>query len=324
MRYGVLPSAIVAEKGAQSKAGGQDAASARRAGRSPAPTRGTGIHRLTHGLLLPALSWCIGARSGLARRVHYGVFAFDPIVQASPRTVFSAPSLVRLLARVSAADPYESGLPLFEQLSEWLSWTDAIALSNALDGALPAVCDEDAPPDAGQDEAQFSAQVRASLAKAVAEDGVFARTGRPAATRADVPPVTAPDALEYGPVRQQLLATQQLMETRIADLRERLRGALALRSAPMARLAALDATMEHALAERERALLASVPALLEGHFKRLQQAARDTDAPDAGNPARAQDAWLDVFRKDMHSAMLAELAIRFQPIEGLLAALRIR
>jgi hypothetical protein len=30
-----------------------------------------------------------------------------------------------------------------------------------------------------------------------------------------------------------------------------------------------------------------------------------------------------VFRKDMQSVLLAELDIRFQPVEGLLAALRI-
>ncbi|MBN3806694.1 DUF3348 domain-containing protein, partial [Paraburkholderia sp. Ac-20336] len=35
-----------------------------------------------------------------------------------------------------------------------------------------------------------------------------------------------------------------------------------------------------------------------------------------------QDAWLDVFRKDMQSVLLAELDVRFQPVEGLLAALR--
>jgi hypothetical protein len=33
-------------------------------------------------------------------------------------------------------------------------------------------------------------------------------------------------------------------------------------------------------------------------------------------------AWLDAFRKDMRSVLLAELDIRFQPVEGLLSALR--
>jgi len=33
-------------------------------------------------------------------------------------------------------------------------------------------------------------------------------------------------------------------------------------------------------------------------------------------------AWLEVFRKDMHGVLLAELDVRFLPLEGLLAALR--
>jgi hypothetical protein len=32
--------------------------------------------------------------------------------------------------------------------------------------------------------------------------------------------------------------------------------------------------------------------------------------------------WLDAFRKDMQSVLFAELEIRFQPVEGLRAALR--
>jgi len=41
-----------------------------------------------------------------------------------------------------------------------------------------------------------------------------------------------------------------------------------------------------------------------------------------GSLADASALWLDVFRKDMQSVLLAELDVRFQPVEGLLAALR--
>ncbi|WP_128596424.1 DUF3348 family protein, partial [Paraburkholderia kirstenboschensis] len=50
-------------------------------------------------------------------------------------------------------------------------------------------------------------------------------------------------------------------------------------------------------------------------------------APEAAPtpaPAGAHGAWLDVFRKDMQSVLLAELDVRLQPVEGLLAALRTR
>jgi hypothetical protein len=51
-----------------------------------------------------------------------------------------------------------------------------------------------------------------------------------------------------------------------------------------------------------------------------------TEAPEASEDAApvTPGAWLDVFRKDMQSVLLAELEVRFQPVEGLLAALRTR
>ena len=41
----------------------------------------------------------------------------------------------------------------------------------------------------------------------------------------------------------------------------------------------------------------------------------------AGDDATA-GPWLDTFRQDMHTVLLAELDTRMQPVEGLLAALR--
>jgi hypothetical protein len=127
------------------------------------------------------------------------------------------------------------------------------------------------------------------------------------------------------------------METGIANLRGRLRGMLAAKTPAMARLAVVDAVMERALGERERNLLGAVPGMLAGPFERLREAELQalaaavadsdaTEAPEASEDAApiTPGAWLDVFRKDMQSVLLAELEVRFQPVEGLLAALRTR
>lgn len=60
-------------------------------------------------------------------------------------------------------------------------------------------------------------------------------------------------------------------------------------------------------------------------------AAPPTRAAEVAPPLRARlaqasapDSWLDTFRKDMQSVLLAELDLRFQPVGGLLAALRAR
>ena len=92
--------------------------------------------------------------------------------------------------------------------------------------------------------------------------------------------------------RRRHQALQRTLETRLAPLRAELRTALAGLSPAMAQLAALDAVLERALAARERHLLGTVPGWLERH-----------DATTR------------------HTALLAELDTRMQPIEGLLQTL---
>ncbi|HXZ09090.1 MAG TPA: DUF3348 domain-containing protein [Paraburkholderia sp.] len=251
------------------------------------------------------------------------------MVQVPQRTAVSGPTLIRLLARLTQTDVPESRLSLSDRLSEWLGWTDAIGLSTALNGQPPAVA---AGARAfGSAEENECVRVRSSLAQAITGDGVSGaakRRGqvraRPEAAVTDAPP-------DYAVFRHRYLTLQQSMETSIGNLRGRLRGMLAIRTPEMTRLAVVDAVMERALSPRERTLLATIPALLGGHFERLRDAAQKrlaeveaaADAEASGNPTSvAPGAWLDTFRKDMQSVLLAELEIRFQPVEGLLAALR--
>ena len=243
------------------------------------------------------------------------------MLQAPQRTALSGPTLIRLLARLTDVDVPESRQSLSDRLSQWLGWTDAIALSSALDGSPPVVA---AGARAfGSAEENECARVRAALAHAIADDGAAPVAKRRGAAKA--PENTA--AVDYAVFRQRYLAIQQSMETAIGILRGRLRDMLAARTPAMARLAGVDAAMERALSEREQNLLAPVPALLGGHFERLRQAEQETLAAAQASgdaPEVTPGAWLDVFRKDMQSVLLAELDVRFQPVEGLLAALRTR
>ena len=253
------------------------------------------------------------------------------MVQAPQRTAFSGPALIRLLARLTDVDVPESGQSLSDRLSQWLGWTDAIALSSVLSGNPPAV-----PANArafGRAEEDECVRVRSLLAKAIAGDSVLAGSKRrgpaSASAFAQSVPVDAPP--DYAMFRQRYVAQQQSMETAVGNLRGRLRGMLATRTPAMARLAVVDAVMERALSERERNLLASVPGLLAGHFERLRDASQKAHAAHVEDADASQDAtpvqpgaWLDVFRKDMQSVLLAELEVRLQPVEGLLAALRTR
>ncbi len=244
------------------------------------------------------------------------------MLQVPRRTGFSGPTLVRLLARLTDADAPSPARSLSSQLSQWLGWADAIALSSALKANAPAM-----PPTASAaagTEAQECARVRATLADAIVEDTSLASRRRGPSRRSALPdPVDA--QVDYAVYRQRYLTLQQTMETAIGNLRARLRVALSSRAPGMAKLATVDAAMERVLGAREQCLLGAVPTMLEPHFQRLRQAeaAALAEAQAAGQPAAVRPgAWLGVFRKDMQSVLLAELDIRWQPVEGLLAALQ--
>ncbi|WP_238891911.1 DUF3348 domain-containing protein [Achromobacter insuavis] len=272
------------------------------------------------------------------------------MLQAPQRTGLSGPTLIRLLTRLTDVDVPESRQPLSDHLSQWLGWTDAIALSAALNNRPPAIA-----PGArafSSAEERECERVRTTLADAIASDTAATAAKRlmPGQVSAKVAALQADDA-DYSNFRQRYLSLQHTMETSIGNLRSRLRGMVAARTPEMTRLAVVDAIMDRALLPRERTLLGAIPKLLQVHFDRLRRAEQaaleaaaeaqaladapqaDADAqadaavpagaaPQPALPAPTPGAWLETFRKDMRSVLLAELDVRLQPVEGLLATLR--
>ena len=246
------------------------------------------------------------------------------MVQASQRTAASSgPALIRLLARLTDVEVAESSQSLSDRLSQWLGWTDAIGLSTALSGNPPVVA-----PGArafGSAEESECARVRASLTSTIARETTLSAANRRGSPRERAQAAPTEVVVDYAVFRQQYQSIQQTMDTDIGNLRGRLRAMLAARTPAMARLAVVDAIMERALSPRERNLLAGVPGMLAGHFDRLRLAEQASlaDADAAGESAAVKaGTWQNVFRKDMQSVLLAELDVRFQPVEALLAALR--
>lgn len=214
-------------------------------------------------------------------------------------------ALIGLLTRLTDARPQPPRHVFAERLSHWLGWADAISLSSALTPSPPAD-DGGGALDAAVPEA---ARLRAALARghAQAVQDTCHDTAHMTST---------PASASFLPFRRCYHERQQAMGRAIGPLRTRLRARLAGRSAAQARLAAVDAVMAQVVGERERALLASVPVLLEKRFEQWRQAAMAEPAGAAGAPP-----WHHAFGQDMLAVLLAELDLRLQPVEGLSAAL---
>ncbi len=223
------------------------------------------------------------------------------MAKTAQRTPVPGPAFIRLLARLAQSNLSSTGPALSDRLSEWVDWTRAVTLSKALDGRLPPAVEG---PDFDADEDADCQRIRAALEATIVQEPDFSSAGR---RPVDAEGAQAP--AEYTAYRERYLTVQRSMLGATSRLRGRLRDMLTRTSPELARLAEVDALMEQTLSAREHSLLAKVPVLLGVHFERLRDAGSD-------------DAWLEVFRRDMQSLLLAELDLRFQPIEGLLAALR--
>ena len=144
-------------------------------------------------------------------------------------------------------------------------------------------------------------RVRRELTQDIAKDDLLAS--------GPVNGAAADGEADFGPCRQRYQALQQVMSARIGPLRTRARAALSARSPALGQLAALDAVMDEAMTGRERHLLAGVPVMLERHYKRQCKASGQDGVADPKSIGRT-----------LQRALLAELEVRLQPVEGLIEA----
>lgn len=266
-----------------------------------------------------------------------------------PRTGFNRSRLIHLLADPAIEDVAESKQSFAERLSHWLKLGDAIALSGALGAGVPAPTADAAParaedaarqermPGIAQELAQEFARVRAALADSIVADGVSEAERGTERARVKLPfpspGASIASAGDYLPYRRYHLAHQREMESAVGQLRAGVRQALARRSPALQRLAAIDAALGKALAERERELLANVPQLLEKRFAQLYETHRQTlagtrpaDTPETPETPDTPERWLQAggwlanFRQEMQAVLLAELDLRLQPVAGLIDA----
>lgn len=224
------------------------------------------------------------------------------------RAPVEGPTFIRLLARIAGSGGQPSGIAPSQRLGEWIDWTRAIALSRALEQSP----EPPPPPPRGDDPAGEVARARRALQARIGDREAWE------AALAD------PGEAGFAGLRKRHVAIQHALQASAGRLRGDLRDRLAAGSPAQARLAALDAVMEQVASPREQQLLAAVPDLLRERHAQLRAAA-DRDAGDLlAQAVPAGDGGWRALCQDMQELLLAELDVRFMPIDGLLAALQSR
>lgn len=244
--------------------------------------------------------------------------------QFSPPTHFNSSPLVRLLASLDIAPVAHSTQTFAEKLSDWVAWTDAIALSGVLADAPPSQAPAalTAPSAGARRVIAHVARVRKDLADAIDQDALLRDDGAQAGKPVDGDgSAETGDKVDYSAYRRQYRAHQHTMEDHIGRLRAGVRTALSGLSPALRQLAALDAALDVALAPHQRQQLEKVPLMLEKRFQAMHKSRQATPAQEADLITPAPRRPPLAIGQTLQRVLLAELEVRLQPIQGLVDAL---
>ena len=252
----------------------------------------------------------------------------SPMTRVPTRTHFFSSRLIRILSDLAILEAVEPSAGFSEKLSLWVDYSDAIALSIALNAGNPSPLGTRAAAHsvAGDAAGAALARLRARLENSITQVD-FSTPGK---SLLEWP---SPDfelplkvATAYEPYRRYYAAYQRQMDADIRPLRVGVRAALAKTSPSLSQLAALDAALDKVLCERESQLLSTVPLLLRKRFEHLlrahQQTLLDTQQVDKPDHWMQQGGWLARFCNELQTVLLAELDVRLQPTVGLIEALQ--
>jgi len=227
------------------------------------------------------------------------------MAKPSLRPPVSGPPLIHALTRLGEPAPTIGSPALPAMLGSWVDWNRAVALARALDGALPTA--DDATP----------ADVSVLLA-----ERDKARTAHAAAIDALMSSMQAPVPAQE--IVRSHAALQRALLTSTGRLRGALRDQLARRDEAGCRLAELDAVMEQVLAPREYRTLGAVAERVAAQLDRAAAAmpvAADESPMIAPDEATIR-SWPAATCAALRDLLMAELDLRFHPIDGLSAALQ--
>ncbi|MCX2972525.1 DUF3348 family protein [Halieaceae bacterium IMCC8485] len=239
------------------------------------------------------------------------------MTQALPQVSLGSSRLVRFLTDLSVSDTQVSHRQFTERLGQLIDFSDSINLSAAHARSLNAI-DEDAESFREGITSEFlrarSTIVRAAMRSFVLGSGPT-RIKWP---RAETPP-QGPNSATAAYLKFYQLQ-QADVDTKIRGLHLRTRQAIASLSPNLARICAIDAALNDALATHARRYLSAVPNLLMRRLEHLYTEFEET----VQSGAEREESWIETrerYRRESQGLLLAEIEARLLPSLGLIEAL---
>lgn len=242
-----------------------------------------------------------------------------------PPTLPTPPDLLRLLRSWGVTLQPVATHSVAQRLADGMGWMDAVALAQALGATEPGP----APHEPRATTEATHAAVAEAVANAVARcrGPLLAGFTDPALVR--TPPPEGTGALDaVAPFRQHHVQQQRAMAAKLPALRAQVRELLQAASPRLAHLAQLDAVFDPALHGTLEARLAALPSMLQQRGLTLRAGAPDsspTTKPSTNattTPPWPPTGWRGQLWADLQQLLQAELALRWQAIQGLLDALQ--
>ncbi len=241
------------------------------------------------------------------------------MAQHSAQASLNGSRLVRVLGELAVSDVEVSHKQFAQRLGLLIDLADSVNLAGVhgrklADGFKRKTASDDAIKD------EFL-QVRNSIVASIIasfsnEGGGLRRIKLPQATE------QAPDdsAIGFEPYGRFYVAHQREMEAKIQQLRFHVREAVKGATPQLAQLATLDKALADTLAAHSRKCFAVIPRLLSRRYEQLLK--EHNEARE--NPQGSSVTWpelLEMFCRNIHGLLLAEVEARLLPTQGLIEAL---
>jgi len=222
------------------------------------------------------------------------------------------------LGELAVSDVEVSHKHFAQRLGQLIDLADSVNLAGVHGRKLAANFEQKTTSDEAirEEFLQVRNSIVASIIASFANEGGLRRIKLPPAAE------QAPDdsAAGFEPYGRFYTAHQREMDAKIQHLRFHVREAAKDATPQLAQLATLDKALADTLAAHSRKCFAVIPRLLSRRYEQLLNEYKEASENPQGNTGTWPEL-LEIFCRNMHGLLLAEVEARLLPTQGLIEAL---